>query len=240
MDQAEILRKQAEIRKRKVLERSSERLRLIYPNFEEEPSDSGSADLRTEDALGTNKRVYSNLSRASTDSTFHSREKLITTENFSDKCPEEDSFETTFSKELEVTGFLELWGTRKSRVSKRLGSSFLGATLFILHSFVPSNFGIFGIRPSSISGILSFLLFQLAFSLMIVCSQMLNYFSLDRARKDLGWGHFIFGSKGLRRQKHNLFVYNTLQQISVAKSVTSDWFLLVTVYFFLNALYNWD
>ncbi|OII70769.1 uncharacterized protein cubi_00914 [Cryptosporidium ubiquitum] len=251
-DEVEKLRKQAEIRKRRLLERSSARLKLIYPNYEEStnnesfesiPDDesgefSKAKLIKNDNDLDYNKDNDSisdgfNTSRVSTSSTFPA---------FSQGKIYEETEEKDFCSDFRLVSYIEYWNQGESDRLRKIGSCILGVLLFLTHNFVPDSFSFqfLPVKINSISGIISFFIYQILISQIY----FYNYFRLlivptgsNKVEKKT-LCKIILGCNSTQKVDYFVAMNNIIQYALAIKNFISEWLLLVTFYSFVSFIHS--
>ncbi|KAH8585032.1 uncharacterized protein ELE39_000983 [Cryptosporidium sp. chipmunk genotype I] len=244
-DEVERLRRQAEIRKRRLLERSSDRLRLIYPNYEES---ANSESMESIENAGYGKSSKSKLigdddnssdglnsSRVSTSGTFppFSRDKIA------EKIEKQGS-----SSDLRVVSFVEYWNQGEFETLRKAGSCILGLFLFLIHNFVPDSYSCrffpAKTRINSVSGIISFFMYQLLIFQLYLYSYFRFLFNStgSNSSKNKKWCNFIFGCNDTRKVDYFVIMNNVVQYTFAIRNLISEWFLLVTFYLCVDFLHS--
>ncbi|KAJ1606294.1 transmembrane domain-containing protein [Cryptosporidium canis] len=245
MDEVERLRRQAEIRKRRLLERSSARMKLIYPNYEESSNcesnesalDDGYGGLMKSESVakgdhfdhedvGPDEGYQFSASRVSTSSTFPAYFREGASEETTKRGP---------SPGPRTPPYIEYWNRRELGRLRRVGSCVLGILLFVAHHFVPDSFSS---RVSSVSGIALFSICQL----LAIQASFYGYsrsFLRFAGPRDCGnrtWSSLILGCASTR-ELDSFALLSILVQYGVAvKNVISEWLHLVTFYFITSLL----
>ncbi|XP_666091.1 hypothetical protein [Cryptosporidium hominis TU502] len=243
-DEVEKLRRQAEIRKRKLLERSSDRLKLIYPNYEESENNV-SLESITDVRYGESSKSKPISECKSSISETNSR-KISTNGTFSDFSQEEigDQRKKQDSRSgLKLVSYIEYWNQKEFEKFRKVGSCILGIFLFMIHNFVPDSclyqFFSAKIRINSISGIVSFIVYQFLVSQVYLYSYFsifLNY-SGSNDSENKKWYKSIFGCNNTQKVDYLVIMNNIIQFAIATKNFISEWFLLVTFYSFFSFIH---
>lgn len=243
-DDVERLRQQAEIRKRRLLERSSSRMKLIYPNYEESSSTESSESIKNgrlressraesfakKDCFGDNSGGSDclNASRASTSCTVpaFSRDGVAS---------EGETEKQTSDLEKNMVSYVEYWNRKESEILRKVGPCILGMLLFTAHHFAPDSslLFFFPVRINSLSGIISFCIYQL----LILQVHIYTYFcSLPRFSNSNShgenkmWCNFILGCKNTQKLDKFATINILIQYGLAVKNIISEWLYLVTFY----------
>lgn len=253
-DDVERLRRQAEIRKRRLLERSSARMKLINPNYEES-SNAESLESILDDGPGKSFRTnliaksgcfgdevnnsggsdHFNLSRASTSCTVPAfpQDGVTSGEEGEQQSPDSD---------LKMLSYVEYWNRKESDFLRKAGPCVLGVLLFAAHHFAPdsSSLLLFPVRTNSVSGIIAFCIYQL----FIFQAHVYTYFcSLTRPSNSSShggnkvWCNFFLGCKNTQKLDKFATIHILIQYGFALRSLVSEWLYLVTFYF-LTGLFS--
>ncbi|KAK9173408.1 hypothetical protein CmeUKMEL1_02600 [Cryptosporidium meleagridis] len=243
-DEVERLRRQAEIRKRRLLERSSDRLKLIYSNYEEsESKESFESIAGVRYGESSKSKLLSKYESSINETNSRETGKNGTLSDFSWEEIGNQRMKQDSRSGLELISYIEYWNQKEFKKFRKAGSCILGIFLFMIHNFVPDSclyqFFPAKIRINSISGIISFILYQfLVFQVLLYryFCLFLNY-SGSNYSENKKWYKFIFGCNNSQKMDYLVIMNNIIQFSIAARNFISEWFLLVTFYSFVSFIH---